>query len=568
MSEAQPVRSVKRRRLVAACTTGILSLGALALGTTAQAADGPQHTIDRVTAPSTAQHQLDIPKSRMVQKAAVAPALRYDADGDGYNDLLYRGSNAHYYSFTTTENDLGATGGTLYKDVILPGDLNGVAGPEVLGLSASGQLSLFTGSSFPNYPSWSGSGWNIYNKLVATNDVTGDGKPDLVARTPDGALYLYPGTGSGSAPFAARVLVGSGWGQFDQLVGADDVDGDGRSDLLARSTSGSLYLYKGTGNASSPFAARVLVGGGWNTFAQLISMGDMTGDGVGDVLALTSTGRLSIYAGDPTVSTVFKPRAYVGANWNLALWANAGGNPAYGKGELFGMTSGGTLYWYYTHNDGTFSARQQVGNTGGFKGSALVFASSLGDYGYPDLLERYATGLYNLGLDSASPIATGWGGYNLMAGPGDLSGDGKGDMLARDTSGLLYLFRGQGTGYSLTARILVGSGWNAYNAIVGAGDFSGDGRADIVARAGNGTLYLYKGTGNSSRPFSSRVTIGTGWGQYNKLASAGDIDGDGRADLLAVDSAGTLYRYSAYGTGQFKSRVSLGSGWNSYGSLL
>ncbi|MFJ5612181.1 FG-GAP repeat domain-containing protein [Streptomyces sp. NPDC093221] len=565
MSEAQPVRFSKRRRLVAVCTTGVLALGALALSTNAQADSGPQHRITRPTAPSGPAPTLTLPKqAKQYSTKAAAGPLRYDPDGDGYADQLYRGNNRHYYNLLTKDNDddgdLGASSdGTLYKDVLTPGSLDG-QGTGILALTNSGRLSYFGAGSFPNGAArWTGTGWYVYNKLVATDDITGDGKPDIVARTPAGQLYLYEGTGNASAPFKGKVLVGSGWNQYDQLTSPGDMNGDGISDLIARKTDGTLYFYAGTGNATGPYAARVAIGTGWNAYNQLVGTGD------GSVLARATNGTLYIYRQNGAGGFAPKQGGY--KDWNVELFAGAGSNPAYGKKELYGLSTGGTFYWYYTNNNGTLAARQQVsGGSGGY--STFALASSLGDYGYADLLFRDGTNLWNLDSDVSSPLATGWGGYNLFVGPGDLSGDGKGDLLARDTSGNLYLYRGQGTGAALTGRLLVGPGWGAYNAIVGAGDFTGDGLADIVARTGDGTLYLYKGTGVSSRPFETRVKIGTGWNRYNKLASPGDMDGDGRADLLGVDASGNLFSYSSTGTGQFKAPVKQGGGWNGYSRLF
>ncbi|MFJ8693609.1 FG-GAP repeat domain-containing protein, partial [Streptomyces roseolilacinus] len=164
----------------------------------------------------------------------------------------------------------------------------------------------------------------------------------------------------------------------------------------------------------------------------------------------------------------------------------------------------------------------------------------------------------------------GWDAFNTLTGVGDLSGDGKGDLLARTPGGTLYLYRGDGQGYGFAGRTNVGSGWGVYNALVGAGDITGDGRADLLARTPGGTLYLYPGTGNAAAPFKARVTVGTGWNTYAKLVAPGDITGDGRADLLAVTSGGTLYRYITTHTGTanpFTTRTNLGTGWNTYTQL-
>jgi hypothetical protein len=52
-----------------------------------------------------------------------------------------------------------------------------------------------------------------------------------------------------------------------------------------------------------------------------------------------------------------------------------------------------------------------------------------------------------------------------LAGPGDLSGDGKSDVLARDAAGILWLYPGTG-GFGLQPRIKVGTGWSGMKAIV------------------------------------------------------------------------------------------------------
>ncbi|MET8967981.1 FG-GAP-like repeat-containing protein [Streptomyces hydrogenans] len=148
---------------------------------------------------------------------------------------------------------------------------------------------------------------------------------------------------------------------------------------------------------------------------------------------------------------------------------------------------------------------------------------------------------------------------------GDLNGDKAADVLARDKAGRLWFLPGDGSG------TLVGAGgWNAMNALTRHGDFSGDGKEDVIAReASTGKLWLYKGSGTGS--VGSRVLIGSGgWNSMNHLTAFGDLTGDGRSDLLAVEkSTGKLWLYPGTATGPLGARKLLGSGgWNSMNALI
>ncbi|MGC5410899.1 FG-GAP repeat domain-containing protein, partial [Streptomyces sp. DT225] len=276
------------------------------------------------------------------------------------------------------------------------------------------------------------------------------------------------------APFKAGVKVGYGWGSYDQIVGANDVNGDGIGDLYTRTPAGDLYYYAGTGKAASPYKARVKAGYGYDTYNQIIATDDATGDGLSDLMARTPGGTLYFY--ESTGYGTFLQRTAGGTGWNASsLFVGQGGNPDFGKNEVMARTKGGTLYWYYAKNNGKLSARIKASDSGGWAGANISFPSSLDNDGMADLMETYKGTLYNGG----STLGGGWSGYNAIVGPGDLSGDGKGDLLGRTTSGDLYLFKGNGLGTKLASRIKVGYGFNAYNKIVGAGDLSGDGLADV-----------------------------------------------------------------------------------------
>ncbi|WP_406346683.1 FG-GAP repeat domain-containing protein [Streptomyces sp. NBC_00648] len=567
-------RTLRTGRL-AACTALALSAGMLLSGTAS--ADGapvaphtaavpaqPEPTHPSGTLPARTAHRL----TGAAAASAVKP--RFDLDGNGVSELLYRtpsgkwwlqqfkGADESEYAFPYRENEW-------LKDVITPGDLTGDGRPDVLALSSNGTIALYAEATTTSagIPGWSSGGWNAYNKLIAPGDVTGDGKPDLLARTPGGDLYLYPGTGNaGSDPFAAKVKVGGGWQAYDQLLGANDVNGDGIADVLTRTPGGDLYFYAGTGNAATPLTSRVKLGGGWNTYNQLFSIDDVNGDGHADLYGRAQNGTAYMYLADGKGN--FQDRRKWGDGWNIASSFNtSSANPFTGKSEILARNTQGTLFYYPALNNGQLGSRQQAGDSGGWAGADIRFASSLDANGQPELLEIADNWLYN----ESNGVSAGWSRYNLVIGPGDLNNDGQGDLLARDGSGTLWLQRGNGTGTGFASRLKIGGGWNAYDKIVGAGDLTGDGLADIMARTGDGKLYLYPGTGVSTSPFKSRVYVGSGWQQFKNLAAPGDLNGDGRADLLATNSRGELFRYASNGYGGFETRVKLGDGWNTYRDL-
>ncbi|WHM41076.1 VCBS repeat-containing protein [Streptomyces sp. BPTC-684] len=173
------------------------------------------------------------------------------------------------------------------------------------------------------------------------------------------------------------------------------------------------------------------------------------------------------------------------------------------------------------------------------------------------------------GEDGSFRVGGGWNIYDKVLSPGNLGGAKGGDLLARDSSGTLYLYLGYGDG-KLTSRYKVGGGWGQYTQIAGNGDLTGDSKADIVARDKAGTLWLYKGTGNHKAPFAQRTKIGGGWNAYNTLLSIGDVDVDGKTDLLARDGSGVLWLYKGTGNAAtpYKQRVKIGGGWNTYRLLF
>ncbi|MFD5367111.1 FG-GAP repeat domain-containing protein [Streptomyces sp. NPDC127103] len=567
-----------RSRRVAACTALALSAGMLLAGPASADTPAPVPSVEKAK-PSFTPPKLTLPKKDVARAgkdasragaAAVAAAspLLSDLDLDGAEDIIFRGVDGELYSNTSSGN------GDLFdlfryedvaKDVIPIGNQGGsTAEPEVLVLSESGTLTLYTDADATGtpYSSVVGGGWQIYNKVTSPGDVNGDGRADVIARTPDGALYLYLATGSTSAPLGSRILVGNGWGAYDQLVGLGDGTGDGKADLYARDTAGTLWFYAGTGDKNKPFGARKAIGGGWGVYNQILRAGN------GGLLARDNAGTLFAYSanGNGTLAG----RVQLGGTGDLtgvAQLAAAGNIPYTGKEGVVATTSAGSLYWYTNTTTGKLFPREQLFSDGEVNGLTVTNLSSLN----ADALSDFAVQLNGdpageLYIDD-NRIGSGWGVYNALVGPGDLSGDGKADLLARDRSGVLYLYKGNGKGTAFSTRVKVGSGWNGFNKIVGAGDFTGDGRTDIAARTPGGDLYVYPGTGNAAAAFKARVKVGSGWNAYTKVIAPGDLNADGKADLLGVTSGGDLYRYLNTTPNKFTPRYRLGGGFQVYNTM-
>ncbi|MEU6165262.1 FG-GAP-like repeat-containing protein [Streptomyces tanashiensis] len=188
---------------------------------------------------------------------------------------------------------IGTGGWNAMNGLSRHGDFTGDGREDVVAReSATGRLWLYpgTGTGAVGTRRLIGSGgWNAMDKITAYGDLTGDGRSDLFAvERSTGRLWLYPGT---SAGLGARKLIGSGgWNAMNTLVGAGDLNGDNRPDLVAREgATGKLWFYPGT--ATGGVGSRTLIGsGGWNVMASLLAVGDYNGDGRNDLAAVTNSG--------------------------------------------------------------------------------------------------------------------------------------------------------------------------------------------------------------------------------------------------------------------------------------
>ena len=169
------------------------------------------------------------------------------------------------------------------------------------------------------------------------------------------------------------------------------------------------------------------------------------------------------------------------------------------------------------------------------------------------------------GFLGKSLVGSGWNSMTSIVSPGDFSGDGRADIVARDSAGALWLYKGNGAG-GFGTKTQIGNGWNTLNAIFGPGDFNNDGRIDLAARNAAGNLFLYFGNGRGG--FLGNALIGNGWGGMNAIVAPGDFNGDAKADLVARDAAGNLFLYRGDGGGAFLGKVQIGNGWSSMNSIM
>jgi peptidoglycan hydrolase-like protein with peptidoglycan-binding domain len=257
-----------------------------------------------------------------VTTTPTTPAAVTGFDGDGRGDAMGRTGAGDLYWYPgrvgtfATPVRIGP-GWNIYRFVVSPGDLTGDRRADVLGVTPTGDAWLYKGTGTGRLLSrvLVARGWSAYSDLVTPGDWTGDGKPDLLARKATGELWLLTGTGTGGFT-AARRIGSTGWQTFSQLITPGDVTGDGKVDLLGRTPAGALYLYRGTGVTTSTavgYQPGTLVSRGWQIFNTVLSTGDLTGDGIADMVARTPANVNYVYSG--TGKGTFAAAKPISAPW-------------------------------------------------------------------------------------------------------------------------------------------------------------------------------------------------------------------------------------------------------------
>ena len=188
-----------------------------------------------------------------------------------------------------------------------------------------------------------------------------------------------------------------------------------------------------------------------------------------------------------------------------------------------------------------------AGNASAVAAADPVSPSILGGDTLPDLVVSPGTGFVvtkvidggSLGeLGSGFPFGPGFG-TSVMTAVGELSGDTVDDIATGmgPGGGLVRLYNGAtiaeiGSGYPF------GPGFSG-GVSLAVGDLNGDGRVDIVTgqARGGGTVRVFSGTDYamllSQTPFGAGYTGGVN-------VAAGDVDGDGRVELVVAQASGGM----------------------------
>jgi FG-GAP-like repeat len=208
---------------------------------------------------------------------------------------------------------------------------------------------------------------------------------------------------------------------------------------------------------------------------------------------------------------------------------------------MLGTSSGSGVSSWSTILGGMSSAiKLRVGDFTGDGKADIVAVESEGNGKY-----RYMLGTSSgSGVSSWSQILGGMSEPRPMS-TADFTGDGKADIVAVESEGngkyRYMLGTSSGSGVSSWKSIL--SGMSAAQNMSTA-DFTGDGKADIVAveSEGNGKYRYMLGTSSGSGVSSWSQILG-GMSEPRPMSTA-DFTGDGKADIVAVESEGNgKYRY-------------------------
>jgi hypothetical protein len=324
---------------------------------------------------------------------------------------------------------------------------------------------------------------------VRLGDLTGDGRLDVVTVSA-GGFHFGAGNGAGGFPLHFDSGVNS---IPDHLSAPADFDGDGHADVAIHDQGGVSVAY---GNGAGSFAiVQDPIPGAALSGANEVAAGDFNGDGRADV-AVSEAG--------------------VGA-------APGGYSVFFGQADRT-FTAGPTADFA-----GERPTSVDVGDLDGNGARDLVFATGASVLA---VLGNVTAGVPN-GTFGA-PVATAAAGR--VARVADLNRDGRGDVVVLDSGAIRTLVAGPG-GVLGAASSLPKPGGSATVGGLAVGDFDADTIPDVAAGDGRGPLSVAFGAGDGTLQDLTAFPGPIGVTALNGVA-AGDVTGDGAADVVSGDTGG------------------------------
>lgn len=460
------------------------------------------------------------------------------------------------------------------------GDLSGDGKPDLIIPGADGNLRLYpaTGAggldgSVNLYLKQLGDSTDFTGARIAVGTFRHGAEQDILAVTKSGQAYIYAGNGDaepvpcsvetggcGNSALAKAAIVDDAsftWSKVTQVTADDSQYASEMSPNLWVTTSdGSLYWLKGT-PATGVFETPTLLATGWQN--KTIAYAGVVGGYPALWARDTSSGELDLFtstadvpAGSPASNKTVTAASGWASNAHADLFSAGGANTGTGTPDLWATDNQAVQNVFY-YPAGTTAGALTAGNRVQTISPSDDFTSD----GQADILAEWNDGTLHLYTgEGAGQLTDGkqiwdssWGAIQLMVS-GDFNGDGKGDVVSEWNDGTLHLYTGTGTGglYAASPALYGTNSWGSVKQII-AGDFNGDGKTDLAAVWGDGSLHLYTGDGKGNLNPPTTMWGDKSWSGI-KLLAAGDYTSDGNADILAEWSDGTLHSYVSDGNGQ------------------